>query len=491
MHRILYVRVLVRLGIDWPHASLAVLAPLAAAAVLLSHATGIGAAVQPMLVRNAWPQERRVAVEWPAELDPKTTHRLIVAGDDGPIGWFEPAEPSGDPALFEARDAVTGFETAPGHLRAWLVQPDVVAACRAAWPAAGALKTSVESVGPGGATAWLVSGTNQGIGRGDRWLLRLKGQPVAAFDVRTVAADVCFCSVVPLAAEVRLAVGDRVQLWPSPGERRSGTASSAVAYVETKDGKPRVWIAAPRGVACPPEAHVDFFSGGVYLAGGNIERGDERFWYVTLVDTATAAAVRVGDHAVIRTDEDIRRRRFVARVFNQTAEGWLISAGEIDGLATGQSGTAWRDGSVVGQVTVRRVQRSYAVVQVAQMHAGRSLEPLDEIRFDAATAGLAQRAVGVIERVVDETLFSARLTVPDPPLLTPVAVRPADAPAGPTAAGAATRRAGPDETAPGRATAGTVAVAVLLQQEGERALGFALEPSLLAPLRPGMVLVHE
>jgi hypothetical protein len=171
----------------------------------------------------------------------------------------------------------------------------------------------------------------------------------------------------------------------------------------------------------------------------------------------------VGDAAVIRTRADIARRRFVARVFEVTAGGCLINAGELDELSAGDGGSATRDGQALGRVVVRRVQRSYAVVRPADPKAAVELRVGDEVRF--APPPEPGRKVGTIEQVTAEMLFAARVVSnPSPPLLTPLTVRVGGQ---------------------------TIGVALLVAADGGQALGFVFEQSLTGPLVAGAELILE
>lgn len=387
--------------------------------------------------------------------------RLLLAATGGPFAWA---------ALTETRDGQAVFKlfcpdgiTPQAPWRAWLVGPDLVADLIPHWPDHAALQADIDSLGPGGQSAWVRAGTNQGVAVGDSWWLRIAGQPAARLDAVFVAAEVSFCTAIPLASTPALRPGARVALWPAPAERRAGRGSSAVAYLEERDNGTLVWVAAPPNVKCPPEPRLDFYREGRFLGQGLVERHDGLFWYARFTP-AGADALRIGDEAVIRTQTDIDERRFVARIFELTSTGALLNAGEADGLAVGDTLVLIRDGGAAGKVTVRDVQRGYAVVGPPEGddEAALALHVGDELRFRAPAA--SPRTVGVVERVIGDMLFIARVTSPAVPVGTPLAVRAA-----------------------GR----TVGVAVLVTAEGSRGGGFALPCSLTQPLAAGMELVCE
>ena len=382
-----------------------------------------------------------------------------------------------------------------------MVAPNVVASIIDRWPAEALLLADVDSVGPGGRSAWIRAGTNEGVRVGDTWWLRIGGQPAARCDVRFVALDVCFCAVVPLASDPSVRAGVRVALWPAPGERRTWRATSAVSYIEERNNSTLVWVAGPVGVACSSEAHVDFFHAGQYVDHAVVERRDSRFWYARLLPTAARGAgsatsvdaampdasptsstapqppssqptrialplkpaLRVGDDVVIRTQADVDQRRFIARVFDVTPAGALVNAGEADGLAPGQTLKLFRAGEVVGDALVQSVQSTYAIVGLNAEAAGQPITLRIGDELWPGPPPSAPMAVGLIQSVTDETLFTARVA-DSPPLRTPLLVR---------------------------ASKQTVGVAVLVAAENGSAVGFALPCAQLTPLAGGMQLLRE
>ncbi|MBU0637915.1 MAG: sugar phosphate isomerase/epimerase [Planctomycetes bacterium] len=397
---------------------------------------------------------------------PASCHVLLAEGVR-PLARLEFRNRERDRAVFSHPQPLSSaLELA--RLRAWLVQPDLVASLLAHWPAEAELHATIDCIGPGARSAWVNAGTDAGIHVGDTWWIRRGSQPVARLDVRLVAARLCFCGVIPLVSAPPLTRGERVALWPAPGQRQRGSASTAVVYVEERGEGQVVWVAAPQRVACPPERRLDFFRDGSYVGHGVVEQGDDRFWYARLLvgnpalhasgtgstsvpadqSAAPFEAIRVGDEAVVRTQADLDQRRFVARVFEVTSHGSFINAGEVDGLARGDRGVAYRAGMHLGSVQLGRVQRAYAIVRLDQQANGLALRLGDEVCFGPLPPP-AQR-VGAVDHVVDDTLFLAGITA-QAPLMKPITVR----------------------DSAGRA----VCAVVLVAKEGSHALGFALDPA--------------
>lgn len=396
-----------------------------------------------------------------------TGGRLAVFHAGEPLGWFEEFPGGGDQRMFVSRQ-VTDLHMEATLTRAWLVAPDLVAHCRTTWPPDGQIQARIETIGLANASVWIAAGANHGVTPGDSWWCRVAGQPVARYDVRWTAGDVCHCRAVSLVADWQPRRGQIVSLWPAPGLEGAGQASTAVSFVETRESDQLVWVAAPTKVDTPAEARVDFHRGGSYVGSGVVERRDARFWYVRTLPAAGSGPIGIGDDAVIRTVADIRQRRIFARVFEVKPTGGLINAGEIDGLSVGDVGAVYRAGSRVGLVRLTKVQRGYSVVQLTEgrestvssraapraesqpRREAEALRRLDEVRFGDPPPTPATLAL--IQRVVDQTLFSARLAPGSKaPLLTPLAVRRAGA---------------------------TIGVAVLFELADGCALGFAIASSL-------------
>ncbi len=415
--------------------------------------------------------------------------RLLLATRGEPRTWAVLCETDGRQATFEVQEP--GQVLAGGPWRAWILGPSLIASLLPRWPTHAALHAEVDTVGPGGQSAWIRAGANDAIAVGDAWWLRVGRQPAARCDVLFVAADVSYCAVVPLASVPALRPGARVALWPTPAERREGCSSSAVAYLEERGHDTLAWVAAPPNVQCPPEPHLDFYRDtGRYLGHAVVERRDSRFWYARFLPTAgasegpvpatqrgassaptesrpapvAASTLRVGDDAVIRTQADIDARRFVAHIFELTPAGALLNAGEADGLAIGDTLRVYRDGTVAAELAVREVQRSYAVVEPLRGGDARQfvLRVGEELRFHPPPPPL--RVVASVDNVIGETLFTARVTTSPVPLGTPLAIR---------------------------ASGHTVGVAILVTADEQRAGGFMLPCSQTRPLATGMQLVCE
>ena len=393
---------------------------------------------------------------------------VVGACDGEPLGWFEEAGARDGRPVFVSRHAVDAG-LASGRLVAWVVGPDCVAHFRERWPLEAQLWARIDTVGLGDQSVWIDAGSQQAVQVGDCWWYRVAGQPVARYDVRLVGSGICYCRVVPLVAGLRPRAGEMVSLWPAPGLREQGRAVSAVSFVETREDGQVVWVAAPPAtVDTPAEPRVEFRRAGDYVGSGVVERRDARFWYVRTLPGACAGDVHVGDDALIRTVADIRNRRISARVFELTSAGGLINAGEIDGLSAGDVGTVYRAGNRIGRVRLTKVQRAYSVAQLTEdgerpvtsratpstesqpQTKAEGLQRIDEVHFGRPPPPPV--TLGMIERVVDRTLFSARLAnEASPPLLTPLMLRRADR---------------------------TIGVAVLLDATDGQALGLALARSL-------------
>ncbi|MGD8453162.1 MAG: hypothetical protein PVJ57_15195 [Phycisphaerae bacterium] len=421
----------------------------------------------------------------------RTGANLAVVAGLEPVGWFEFVERVDDAAIFAGPPC--SLPAGAGVLRGWLIAPETVGALRDRWPAEAPLAATIDEIGVGARGAWIAAGSDQGIRPDDHWWLRVGGQPAARFDVRHVEPSLCYCAVVPLAANVQLNHGRRVELWPGPGERRRGATRTAVGFVERRGDAFIAWLAAPPHASCPAEPHVDFFHNGRYVGHGVVEATDALFWYARLVapdmppaapqpttsapttsapatsqpttsaptTTAPTPPLAVGDVAVVRTLADIAENRYVARVFSASREGALINAGEADGLTPGQTVPLWRDGMPAGTVEVVRVQRGYSIVQRPAAEELSPPEVGDIVRVQPPPP--PPHTVGHIERLCAGPLFVARLATSGPaPLLAPLMLRQ---------------------------SAGTGGLVILLAADNRHACGFTLSCSLSEPPTAGQMLL--
>jgi hypothetical protein len=399
-------------------------------------------------------------------------------------------------SVFHLRDVDPNI-ISNNNLRAWMLPRDLIAAVRSAWPAGAGLLTEIDSVGPSDRSVWVRAGQDFGLQAGDTCLVKVGRQPAARIDLRFVGPDVSFGCVTALVADLKLTSGMQAALWPAPGEARSGRATSFVSFVEKAGRDVQVWVPAVPHVSCPDEPHLDYFRGDRLIGSGVVTRQDDRFWYASfraapswqapgagrettqpssprsasppVASTPASAPTeevlpQLGDHVVVRTDADIERRRFVAQVFEVTTGGALLDAGENDGLAVGQEGKIYREGAVVGRIEVVRAQPTYAVIvsRAKDRESAVELRLGDEVRFGPPQP--APSEIGRIVRVTARDLITVRLTVAQPPLGTPLAVK---------------------------ARGQTAGVALLVVAEDGLAGGFVIPASITVPPAAGMQLVLE
>lgn len=360
--------------------------------------------------------------------------------------------------------------TAPsGAVRVFAVARDAVARLAPHWPADAELVATVETVGPAASSAWLSLGQEAGVTAGATFWRRANGQPIARFDVVFADRTLSYARVTPLVAPLAMAAGDEVTRWPRPSAERAGQAISAVSQLDTAGGRQLAWIAAPRQPRCAEDARVDFFRHGAHVGSGALEWLGVRFWHVRLGLHGERVDVQIGDDAHIRTDQDIQRRSFSARVFEQSMEGFLIDAGEADGIRVGEIAAVFRRGERLGQARIRKVQTAYAAIDPVGP-GGAALEIGDEVRF--SPIGPARVTIGSIEEIFGEGLFRARLSQPD-------------------WSGAAVAVQSVDRSGGEGEGGGVLGVAVLAHREGEAALGFVVPASRTGAIEVGSTLTHS
>lgn len=400
--------------------------------------------------------------------------RILLADNSVPLGWAMAVQSPANSARF-ASDASLSGDTRD-RLRAWIVNSRYFNELQIVNSLDTGLWATVDSVGPGGATAWLSIGSDFGVAVGDRFWLRERGQPLSRLDVRLVDANLCHCRVLRLATGAQLSTGNRVASWTGLGSRRNERSTSAVCFAEGTADAPLIWVAAPPPVPTPDEPRVDFYREARYVGFGIVERRDARFWYVRPLASACLESIRVGDDAIVRTLADVRAQSYSARVFAQTSEGSLITAGEPDGVRVGQVGLLVRGGVPVGRVEVKRAHGGYAtcvrmtehkevgpstLVAEVENDRGATIAMLDEVRFGPIRD--VCETMGIVTVVVGVDLFAAELGV--------------------------------GENLPCPRTLGVrqngrvVGMAVLVSAEGGRGIGFVVPETMGVPLAPGAELV--
>jgi len=455
-----------------------------------------GATVKEVAISAFNPQARYVRVRALADTPPRRGTELIVFKGVEPVAIGSFVGASEGESTFHLRDVDANISH-KNNLRAWLLPHDLIAAVRSAWPVGAGLLTEIDSVGPSDHSVWIRAGEDFGLQAGDTCLVKIGRQPAARIDLRFIGPDVSYGCVTPLVADLKLASGMQAALWPAPGEARTGRATSIVSFVQKAGRDVQVWVPVVPRVSCPGEPHLDYFRGDRLIGSGVVTRQDDRFWYASfraapssrapgawrettqpsssldvnppvastpVTSPAVEVLPQVGDDVVVRTDADLERQRFVAQVFELTAGGALLDAGENDGLVVGQEGKVHREGAVVGRIEVVRAQPTYSVIvsRAKDRESAVELRLGDEVRFGPPPP--APTEVGQIVRVTARSLITVRLAVAQPPLGTPLAVR---------------------------ARGQTAGVALLVVAEDGLAGGFMIPASITIPPAAGMELVLE
>lgn len=329
--------------------------------------------------------------------------RVLVTDGTIPAGIFS----------FETADDLTAVLRCPApwtagaltaRARGWLLDFQAFEQSREHWPTGIDLVATVDSVGPGGESAWIAAGSERGIVPGDTFWFLNRGQPLATVRVRYSVPGLALGRVTPLAEGAQVRPGDLLRLWPRPSDTAARTARSAVCFVERESGM--LWVAAPpRGGGNNPD--LDLYRDGEFIGFAVVERRDDRFWYARPQSSTLTRKPAVGDEVRIRTSEDVRLRRFVPRIFDQSAEGCYITAGEPDGITAGEVATVTRSGHEQALVRVVRVQGSYSIV----IPVGTPAEPpavLDEVHFRPPPA--PEVPVGDVSESFGDEVFQAQLT---------------------------------------------------------------------------------
>lgn len=432
----------------------ALLHGLAAWAIFAALSQASAQPLSPVSVVRVDALEGRVWVDAPHRPEGA---RILLAIAGEPVGLLD-ADPLGGSGAYHQPARTEPLPAGPAS--AWLLTPDALAGWRAQWPIDAELFGVIESVAPGNHGAWIRRGGNAGIVPGDSWLLRVGGQPVARFDVRFVAPELCYGRAIPLVSDPPLKPGDRVALWPRPADRARGAAESGVVFVESVGAVRRLWVPWPQNTPLPEEPHVDVFRGDRYVGHAIVDQRDDRFLYARVVSAARDGEFRIGDRAVIRTLADIASRRLSARVFEVGPEGALVTASEQDGVVAGDPCAIYRSGVLIFSTSVKKVQREYALLNPPATADLPDFAVDDEVRFGPPPREPV--AVAEIEAVVAGELIRVRvLSGCRVPLNTPLRVRMQGAVRG---------------------------VAVLCEVRGESAIGMLLSAGLAGDVAPGATI---
>ncbi len=404
-------------------------------------------------------------------------------------------------------DQLQPFDTSA---TAWLIPAQLTRRKLVDWPEQADYFARILAVGPGGHTAWLRVGSEEGVQVGDAWWLRIHGQPAARLDTLYLSDRLALCRVQCLAADVLIEPDSAVALWPRLADRRDGAALSAVSFLEQQVDCRIAWIALPPNHDLHTGNQVEFSRQGDISGFGVIDRIDDLFGYVRITGeiaakpaaadaTNTAAAgsrpargsaeklapgmvrvspaapistpasaptvvtppsgVMIGDTARIRTAADLKAGRFVPRIVSLGDAGYLINAGEAEQLKKDFVGTVYRDGHAVGLARVVRVQTEYSLLRPVE--DGTRFEPGDSFGNNVpppmwSIAGRVERTAGRL------------------------GLRVARNAAGVLVAG--------QTYAVGRATP-SLGVAIILEADYRNALAFVLPESCDAPIPIGTPLI--
>ncbi len=434
----------------------------------------------PVVRDSAQPELIEIAERGTFDIDVRL---LVVAGEGATAAGWATAVSERTARL----NCDTELAVGDGPLRVWVWPHDVLKTCQPQWPAGAQLIARIDTLAPGLRGAWLRAGRRAGITSGDAFWVRVAGQPIARLDVRLVEDSLCYAAITPLVSNVQLHRGDEATAWPAPGLARRGVAESAIVHIEKEGARERIWIAAPPRPETIADAQAEIFRAGAFIGLLQIDRQDERFWYGQVAarrpvagaspaaDTKPHAAAvqtqpavvssgppRIGDEVRLRTRRQIQERTFAARVFDVTAEGLLINAGDADGLREGETGAVYRGARRIGAVAVQRLQSSYSLMTPDAEAEENKIAPDDEVWFSARPP--AASVVGRVERIMGERILSIAPVSNGAglPLHTPLALRAGEK---------------------------TIGVALLLEQSGQRAIGIALAESLAQAPTVGVELI--
>lgn len=303
---------------------------------------------------------------------------------------------SGPAMSADAAPAVPAFQ-------AVVVPAAFVTAAKAAMPAGTTVAATVAGVGPGHRQVWIALGRTSGLAEDDAVWIRRAGLPIARGRVIAVLDGVSMVQPRPLVADAVPEAGDLVELWPTPAMKRSGRPETVVVEATPDADGTTLTLAGARRDGLRPGRQLELFDGDAYVGVTGVVTSSDRLCLAKSLRAMCATQPAAGIRAVARPAASQRSDRLAARVFDVRPDYILISAGQADGVAAGQTFVVLRDGARVAHIEVRTVEVDFSGAQVVPDEDGR---PAGEIRkWDLAVREPVppdpSELVGAISRLSD------------------------------------------------------------------------------------------
>ncbi len=221
-------------------------------------------------------------------------------------------------------------------LTAVVVRQSLLVEARELLPDGVTLRGTLVRLPPGRRTAWLDIGAPVGLHRGDMLLVSRKGIPIARGQVVEFEDRGSLATLRPVVGNAKPQVGDAVELWPAPAERRQGMLNSVVLDVVGSEEGAFIRFVGSGADGVVEGRLVDLYRRDAYVGVARVEKVSDPVSAARMIESASIRRPEECDVAVVRPappDQPIR-----AAIFKVIEGGdvCLLAAGESDGVEVGE-----------------------------------------------------------------------------------------------------------------------------------------------------------
>lgn len=242
-------------------------------------------------------------------------------------------------------------------------------------PAETTLWAWVDRIAPGGKTAWIDGGGDDGFRSGDRLLAVRAGIPIARLELTQVYSRAALAACLPLAANATIVEGDRARLWPSPADRLTDRLQSHVLHVRSTRGGDEIWICGERRDGLALGQTWEIRRGGKYVDLATVRSFSGHFAIASPSTAFSATRAKSGDAAIRRLESDIFSGRVPLRVFRVEDRYCLLNAGEREGIEVGMP-LVLEGGPQARTLTVDTVKADYCGASLSSSAATSNPGPI-------------------------------------------------------------------------------------------------------------------
>ncbi len=368
---------------------LAVLTANAHAAIVSAPLIG-ASRTEPVVVLEAGRQAGLAPGDRVAVVDGEDITSVITAGEIVSIEDAKATARLADrlPVTIEAegattRSASTRTAAVPDpHFHAFVVPAQAVIRGKHAMPTETTITATAASVGPGHRQVWLDAGRAAGFEEGDTVWIRRDGFPIACGRIVEVLDRTALVQPRPLVTNAIPDIGDQVELWPSAAMKRTGRPETVVMDVAPNEEGATLTLAGARRDGLKPERPMELFDGDRYVGLAGITTSSDRLCLARSLRAFCATQPTVGLRAVGRPTATRPSAPLAARLFDVRQNYVLISAGNSDGVAIGQTFAVVQGGKTVARLEVRVVEMDFAGADVLPSEDGQP--PAELKKWDLA-----------------------------------------------------------------------------------------------------------